>query len=79
MTNREILEAFAAQFSPPLKVVGTRNIDGMPVKDGYFCAAWEDTAKIGVTAFEKPLQHFLKGLREKSLTFGNEHPCHGHP
>lgn len=49
--NRKILEAFAAQFSPPLNVVGTQYIDGNAVTDGWLCATHNAETRMGVSAF----------------------------
>jgi hypothetical protein len=48
--NREKIEAFAAQFIPPLKVVATQQIDFQPVRNGFAASCWDDDRKIGVTA-----------------------------
>lgn len=37
-TNREICEAFARGFDPPLNIAPTHNVDGRPVTDAWICA-----------------------------------------
>lgn len=49
VTNHEIALAFAARFTPPLKVVGTQNINGVPVKDGFMCAKHDVATGVGCT------------------------------
>lgn len=39
MTNRTLADAFANTFDPPLKVMATQRINGVPVTEGY-CVAW---------------------------------------
>jgi hypothetical protein len=47
--NREICETFAAQFDPPLGVVGTENVDGKPSPGAVMCAYWDGAQGMGVT------------------------------
>ena len=47
--NKEIAEAFAARFTPPLNVVATQRINGIPMPDAFMCAYHDDARKIGVT------------------------------
>lgn len=48
--NRTALETFAAQFSPPLKIVGTVKIAGQPVTNGFMCATHDKATGLGITA-----------------------------
>lgn len=56
--NRAIIEEFAAQFDPPLKVVATQNIDNRKVAHGHMAAYWDDAKEIGVTAICWGRGHF---------------------
>lgn len=47
--NKDIALAFASRFDPPLNVVATQNINGVPAKDGFMCAYHDKARKIGVT------------------------------
>ena len=47
--NKDIAEAFAARFTPPLNVVATQRVNGMPVKNGFMCAYHDQARSIGVT------------------------------
>ena len=48
--NREIAEAFAAQFDPPLAVVQTQRVNNVPHRDAWMCAVWDEAAGYGITA-----------------------------
>lgn len=47
--NKDIAEAFAARFTPPLKVVATQRVNGVPVPNGFMCACHDQGRNIGVT------------------------------
>ena len=64
MTNREIAEAFAAQFNPPLSVVGTKKINGKHVADAWLVAYYNKDTGRGITAhsFAGKLHAYLETL-----------------
>lgn len=49
-SNRKAAEAFANQFDPPLKIVGTEKIDGSPVANGFAVNWYDQEKEIGLTA-----------------------------
>jgi hypothetical protein len=49
-SNREIAEAFAAQFEPPLTVVHTERINNRPVADAWLVAYFDKARGYGITA-----------------------------
>lgn len=53
--NREIIEAFAQEFDPPLTICMTSNINRRPVKDAWLASYWDKERRIGITA------HAVKG------------------
>lgn len=53
MTNEQAARAFAAQFTPPLNVSGTMQINNVKVRDGWVAAGemlGRDMIVVGVTA-----------------------------
>lgn len=60
--NREAIEAFAAQFTPPLKVVGTKAVGGNRVAHGWMCALHMPEHEIGLTAVCWGKGHFKAWL-----------------
>lgn len=48
--NRTTAERFAAQFSPPLRVVKTERIDGKPIADAWNVSYWDAERKVGIVA-----------------------------
>ncbi len=49
--NEQAARKFAAQFSPPLNVVKTANIDGQPTPGAYVVAHYDQQRQVGVSAF----------------------------
>lgn len=49
-TNKEIAEAFAAQFDPPLRVTRTERVDNIPQPEAYNVAYWDNARQLGITA-----------------------------
>jgi hypothetical protein len=48
--NREIAEAFAAQFDPPPPVVQTHRINNVPHRDAWLVAVYDASTGVGITA-----------------------------
>lgn len=48
--NERTMRAFAAQFSPPLKVVSTQRLNSIKAHDAWTCSYWSEERGIGVTA-----------------------------
>ena len=48
--NERIIRAFAAQFTPPLEVVETHAVDGVPAPGAWMAAYWDGERCMGVTA-----------------------------
>jgi hypothetical protein len=70
--NREIAEAFAAQFDPPLHVVQTQRINGVPHRDAYLVAVFDPKTGWGITmhAFAGQLHAFIEVQGEQAEAAG---------
>lgn len=49
--NRKAAEQFAKQFTPPLDVVKTEQINGHPMPDCWMTVYWDAKRGIGLSAF----------------------------
>lgn len=56
--NQAALTEFASKFDPPLKVVGTQNIDNRKVAHGFMAAYHDPEREIGITAICWGKGHF---------------------